>query len=43
VFRKEIYLEIHRETGAPAPAKDSAAPGQATGVDASLHELGDGT
>jgi carbon storage regulator len=47
VFRKEIYLEIHREGGgtpAAAAAKDgsSQAPGGA-GVDESLRELGDGS
>ena len=47
VFRKEIYLEIHRESGAvSAPADGSGAPaapveGQAS-VDDSLSELGDG-
>ncbi len=45
VFRKEIYLEIHREAGtAPAPAKDEAASGdRAGGVEKSLRELGDGS
>jgi carbon storage regulator len=46
VFRKEIYLEIHREGGTPAPAgaKDgsSSAPGGA-GMDESLRELGEGS
>jgi carbon storage regulator len=44
VFRKEIYLEIHREGGgAPTQAKDGAAPAQgAAGVDDSLRELGEG-
>ncbi|MGD0455628.1 MAG: carbon storage regulator CsrA [Solirubrobacteraceae bacterium] len=43
VFRKEIYLEIHREGGgAPTPAK-GAAPEHAAGVDESLHELGEGS
>jgi carbon storage regulator len=44
VFRKEIYLEIHREGGASAPAKDGAAPAEhAAAVDESLQELGDGS
>ena len=44
VFRKEIYLEIHREGGAAASAKDDAAPAEhAAVVDESLQELGDGT
>jgi carbon storage regulator len=50
VFRKEIYLEIHRESGAVTPEndghKEEAAPKQeepqATGVDDSLRELGEG-
>jgi carbon storage regulator len=45
VFRKEIYLEIHRETGAPAPAKDEvtgeSVSKSAAAVDESLRELGD--
>ncbi|HEY4916473.1 MAG TPA: carbon storage regulator CsrA [Solirubrobacteraceae bacterium] len=43
VFRKEIYLEIHREAGgAPASeAKDSVAGKSTTEVDESLRELGD--
>jgi carbon storage regulator len=38
VFRKEIYLEIHRDDvdAAPAPQKDSRAE-----VDDALRELGD--
>jgi carbon storage regulator len=47
VFRKEIYLEIHREGGgtpAATAAKDGAAPAQGgAGVDESLHELGEGS
>jgi carbon storage regulator len=45
VFRKEIYIEIHREGGgAAAVAKDGAAPAQGGGgVDESLHELGEGS
>jgi carbon storage regulator len=49
VFRKEIYLEIHREAGTVAPANDSRAPQQRAAVegssdasvDASLRKLGD--
>jgi carbon storage regulator len=48
VFRKEIYLEIHRETGAVTAPRDGAGPddGAAHGarrasVDQSLSELGD--
>jgi carbon storage regulator len=51
VFRKEIYLEIHRESGAVTPGSDGrgdeVAPEheerQATGVDESLRELGEGS
>ncbi len=49
VFRKEIYLEIHRETGgvdAEADgSRDGAAPvdGKAASVDDSLSELGKST
>ena len=47
VFRKEIYLEIHREAGASAAPKDgvaSAAGGDsAAKVDESLRQLGDAT
>ena len=46
VFRKEIYLEIHRETGAVAPSKDAVTSDSvaesAAKVDKSLQELGDG-
>jgi carbon storage regulator len=54
VFRKEIYLEIHREAGVSKPDPDStteqpqrAEPdskpaGHAAEVDHSLHELGEG-
>jgi carbon storage regulator len=46
VFRKEIYLEIHRETGAVAPSKDAVTSdnvAESTAkVDKSLQELGDG-
>ena len=50
VFRKEIYLEIHREAGTAAAEndgnssdaeKEQEAPG-AAGVDESLRELGEG-
>jgi carbon storage regulator len=46
VFRKEIYLEIHREAGAVTPVPDGNAPGPAAvdgaaSVDKSLSELGD--
>jgi carbon storage regulator len=48
VFRKEIYLEIHREAGAPAPAAKDSVTGESVGkstaeVDESLRELGDGS
>ncbi len=45
VFRKEIYLEIHREGGSlPAATKDGAPPAQGgAGVDESLRELGEGS
>ena len=51
VFRKEIYLEIHRESGSVttdrrAHAAERAAPvdgAAGASVDASLRELGDGT
>ncbi len=49
VFRKEIYLEIHREAGAVTPEQDGHRRGGATpaegasSVDESLSELGDGT
>ena len=39
VFRKEIYLEIHREAAGVAPVPDAAA---AVEVDESLRELGEG-
>jgi len=47
VFRKEIYLEIHREAGgAPTTAKDGTGPAepaaQPADVEKSLRELGDG-
>jgi carbon storage regulator len=51
VFRKEIYLEIHREAGAVTPENDGRheedtperEERQATGLDDSLHELGEGS
>jgi carbon storage regulator len=43
VFRKEIYLEIHREAGAATPSKDGATPEHAAAaVEESLQDLGDG-
>jgi carbon storage regulator len=46
VFRKEIYLEIHREAaGVPAAAADDGAPvaeAAVAEVDESLQELGEG-
>ncbi|HSZ13166.1 MAG TPA: carbon storage regulator CsrA [Solirubrobacteraceae bacterium] len=45
VFRKEIYLEIHREGSAPdgAAGKDGAAAEEhAAAVDESLQGLGEG-
>jgi carbon storage regulator len=49
VFRKEIYLEIHRETGAVTPGNDGHSVGSRTRADAppgspadeSLRSLGD--
>jgi carbon storage regulator len=49
VFRKEIYLEIHRETGGVTTARDGNGPDDAVhgarpaSVDQSLSELGDAT
>ncbi|HUB74917.1 MAG TPA: carbon storage regulator CsrA [Solirubrobacteraceae bacterium] len=44
VFRKEIYLEIHREAGGAPPSKDGAqAQSQPAEVEKSLRELGDGS
>jgi carbon storage regulator len=47
VFRKEIYLEIHREAAGVTPAPDSPKAAQtaedAAEVDDSLRELGEGT
>ncbi len=43
VFRKEIYLEIHREAGAAAsPSKDGGGPEHAAAVEESLQDLGEG-
>jgi carbon storage regulator len=41
VFRKEIYLEIHRETGAVSVSEGETAAHHADGVDKSLRELGE--
>jgi carbon storage regulator len=42
VFRKEIYLEIHRESGAGEAHRDGRAPDPAVeAVDESLRKLGD--
>jgi carbon storage regulator len=41
VFRKEIYLEIHRETGAVTVSEDGHPGDHAAKVDESLHKLGD--
>jgi carbon storage regulator len=41
VFRKEIYLEIHRETGAVAPGKDGVTSESGAKVDESLQGLGE--
>jgi len=41
VFRKEIYLEIHRETGAVTVSEDGHADDHSAKVDESLHKLGD--
>jgi carbon storage regulator len=43
VFRKEIYLEIHREASGVTPLAGEAAPEQVAEVDESLRELGEGT
>jgi carbon storage regulator len=42
VFRKEIYLEIHRETGVVTVSEDGHPAEHAAEVDESLRELGDG-
>lgn len=44
VFRKEIYLEIHRETGAVEVLEDGhPSEGTAAQLDDSLRKLGDGS
>jgi carbon storage regulator len=45
VFRKEIYLEIHREAGGATPPKDGhqEAAKHADDVEESLRELGEGS
>jgi carbon storage regulator len=43
VFRKEIYLEIHREATGVPPVADGTAPEQVGGVDESLQGLGEGS
>ncbi len=43
VFRKEIYLEIHREAGAPSPGHDTPASERSADVGKSLRDLGDGS
>jgi len=42
VFRKEIYLEIHRETGAVV-ASDGHGPETPAEIDESLSGLGEGS
>jgi carbon storage regulator len=42
VFRKEIYLEIHREASGVAPLQEAQSEPVAD-VDESLRELGDGS
>jgi sRNA-binding carbon storage regulator CsrA len=42
VFRKEIYLEIHREAGTVEAREDGQPPGRAAAqLDDSLRKLGD--
>jgi carbon storage regulator len=41
VYRKEIYLEIHREGGAQAPEQGGESSEQADEVKGSLRELGE--
>jgi carbon storage regulator len=41
VFRKEIYLEIHREATGVAPMPDGHESKQVAEVDDSLRELGE--
>jgi carbon storage regulator len=43
VFRKEIYLEIHREATTGAPINDGNGPAEKVAeVDDSLRDLGEG-
>jgi carbon storage regulator len=42
VFRKEIYLEIHREATGVAPKAAAHASEETAEVDESLRELGEG-
>jgi carbon storage regulator len=42
VFRKEIYLEIHREGTGVAPINDGSGPEKVAEVDDSLRGLGEG-
>ncbi len=42
VFRKEIYLEIHREATGVAPTAAAHATEESGEVDESLRELGEG-
>jgi len=42
VFRKEIYLEIHREATGVVTAPDDGQPEKVAEVDESLRELGEG-
>ena len=42
VFRKEIYLEIHREASGVAPVAEGATTEKLAEVDESLRELGEG-
>jgi carbon storage regulator len=41
VFRKEIYLEIHREAGTAETSPDGSSSAHAPDVGKSLRELGD--
>jgi carbon storage regulator len=41
VFRKEIYLEIHRETGVVSVSESAGAGDHAAEIDDSLRELGE--
>jgi carbon storage regulator len=43
VFRKEIYLEIHREATGVAPLPGSSVPEKVAEVDKSLRDLGEGS